>query len=331
MSGAVGGRLAAWGLRLWLGAALLFCSEILWWSNDPPGYDLPDWLALAAIYAALGALMLDLLVRFRVGDILGVLPVAGLYGLLHGALVSRSAFADLPMSLVSRPLGLHTLGGGLLALLLLWWLLERRGLPVTLGRAAALALVGLGWGVWVRWFPLLPGSGSPPPDPATVVTLVGLGLVALGGLLGLVGRWPVAGADALRLAWWEWLAVGGALVALYVATAWQGVLSPLDGVILGALAGYLVGVLFLQRGQSRRSFLGGLLPPRPVGPGTALLYAACLALPAAVGYSLPGEGPEGMPLQALTAIFIAFGLAWLPGASLAIGFRAYIRLFREQG
>ena len=160
----------------------------------------------------------------------------------------------------------------------------------------------------------------------------GGGAAVLGGLLMMVRRGgAMADESACRLAWWEWIPVGGALSAAFVIGAAKGAIGGLDGAILGALLGYLIILLFFQRGQGREAVLRRLTPPRPMGLVSYGVYAALLVLPAAVGYHLPGESPEGPPLQALTAALLAFGIVWLPGVSLAVGLRAYTRLLREEG
>lgn len=329
LSARLSARMPAWGLRLLLGATLLVFSEIVWWSNNPTSYAWDEWAALVAIYLALAALMLDLLVRFHVGDVLGLLVVAGLYGLLNGSLIAHSAFTSLPLSLVSRPLGLHTLGGGLLAMLLLGWLLDGRGL---IGwRALALSVVGLLAGIWVRWFPLLETNGFPLPSLETVLALTGIGLAVVGALLLVTRRFSVQHVADVQLRPWEWVPVIGVLAVAFLVAASRQIIGGLDGAVMGLLLGYLIILLFFQRGQYRVSLLARLAPPRPAGPAAVVVYAAALLLPVILGYQVPGDSPDGLPLQAITAALVAFGVAWLPGVSLAVGLRAYIRLMREEG
>lgn len=327
-----GGWAAAWLLRLSLAAILLVCSEVLWWSNDPLHYTAPEWAGLAGIYLALAALMLDLLARFRVTDVLGLLVVAGLYGLLNGALIAHSAFTNFPISLVARPLGLHALGGGVLGLMLWLWLLDGRGLRP--GRAIVLAGVGLAWGIWVRWFPLLESNGFPLPELPTALILAALGWLVAGGLTWTASRRASGiGSDErlLCLRPWEWLPVGGGLLVAFLIGARQGAIATFDGVALGLLAGYMIAVLFFLRGRRGHPLLARVTPSRPVAWPVWLACGALLILPAAVGYALPGQSPDGPPLQLLTAALTGFGVAWLPGVSLAAGLRAYVRLFRQGG
>jgi hypothetical protein len=111
----------------------------------------------------------------------------------------------------------------------------------------------------------------------------------------------------------------------------RGAIQITDGAVLGLLAGYMVALLVFMRGGRGTPVLRRIIPPRPVRLPIYLVYAALLIVPAALGYSLPGAGPDGPPLQWITAALTGFGIAWLPGVSLAIGLRAYIRLFRQAG
>ncbi|MBZ0287452.1 MAG: hypothetical protein K8I30_07545, partial [Anaerolineae bacterium] len=139
--------LSDWRIRLALAAALLFGSEILLW-NDPPLRSALDWLVLAVGYLAISAALLDLGVRCRVRELFGLIVLAGIYALLNGLLLNpQTALFDVPRTLITRVLGAHTLVGLLMLLLSLSRFTRRYAL--------AAAVVGLAWGVWVRWLPLL--------------------------------------------------------------------------------------------------------------------------------------------------------------------------------
>ena len=323
--------LGVWSLRGLLAALLLVCSEVLWWSNNPSAYTPGEWVLLAGLYLALAALLLDLLARFAVTDVLGLLVVAGLYGLLNGALIAHSAFGNLPLSLVSRPLGLHTLGGGIVGLGLWLWLLDGRGLRP--GRALICAAIGLLWGVWVRWFPLLPSNGYPLPALPDVLAMAALGFILIGLLVWIIARLAPALPDehALQLSWGGWIVVIGTLLAAFLIGASRGAIQGIDGAVLGLLAGYLIALLVFMRGTRGTPLLRRIVSPRPASLPSYFVYAVLLIVPAALGYSLPGAGPDGPPLQWLTAALTGFGIAWLPGVSLAIGLRTYTRLFRQAG
>ncbi len=322
-------RLSVWGVRLLTGMTLLYCSEIVWWSNNPTEYELPAWIALVVLYVAFGALVLDLLVRFKIGELYGLLLVVGMYGLLNGALVSHSAFTNLPLSLVSRPLGLHTLGGGVVAVVGLAWAFDGRG--ITCERAVGVVVVGFFSGIWVRWYPLLPANEFPSADLPLVLAMAAGGLVILAGVGTLVGRMSLPDSDTLRLNRAEWIIVLGVLLLAFRSGSASGAISITDGAILGLLVGYMVIVLYFVQGQSRQSFVERLIPARTLNRWDCALLGTAFVAPIFVGYSLPGHGAEGMPLQALTASLTIFGAVWLPGVSLGVGLRSYIQLFREQG
>ena len=101
-----------WNFRLLLAMLLLFGMEILLW-NKPPSRSLTDWLIVFVGYLALSTLMLDLIVRFRVSDIWGVMFVVGIYVLLNGLVINPSnAMEAVPGTIITRFLG----GGWLVGL-----------------------------------------------------------------------------------------------------------------------------------------------------------------------------------------------------------------------
>lgn len=319
--------LAAWGMRLLVGLTLLVFSELVWLSRDLAAVASGTWATLAALYLLLGALVVDLLARFRVGELFGWLAVAGLYGLLQGALVSATAFQSLPFSLVTRPLGLHTLGSGMLGLAFLYW--QLRG-GWTTRRAVILAAGGLAWGVWVRWSPQLPAGGFPAPAFPLAAAAAGGGLIVLGGLAWLVSRLDVRPVD-YRLHPWEWLLVSAGLLAAFWRAAGLAEMGIAEAAILGGLAGYLLVLLFMLRGERRVPFVERAFPTQG-GGGRVLALAVAIWLAAGgLGYALPGAGPDDLPLRALTTGLTLFGILWLPALSVALGLRVFTRLFREGG
>ncbi len=321
-------RASVWLVRLIAGMGLLLFSEIGWWSNDPLAYGPAEWAVTAVVHLALGALALDLIVRFCVADVFGLLLVGGIYALIDAALITQSAFASLPLSLVSRALGLHVLGVAVPGLLLLRWLLDGKGFVPW--RLAMLGVIGFAWGVWLRGYPALPANAFPAPSLAAALALIAGGLVVVGVLIRLA-RWAVISSGAaFRLRRWEWAMVGGALLALFLPNRPAASLPDAAAPIVGALLGYLIGALYVQRRPEPASLLDAIIPLRPVSLALYLIYAGALALLVIAGYALAGEGRESILFQNLTTLFAAFGIAWLPVASLALGVRAYRRLSREQ-
>jgi|GEM_PF-1529543 len=319
---------SVWLIRLIAGMGLLLFSEIGWWSNDPLAYGPADWAVVVVVDLALGALALDLIVRFRVADVFGLLLVGGIYALIDAALLTQSAFAALPLSLVSRALGLHVLGVAVPGLLLLRWLLDGKGfIP---WRLAVLGGIGFAWGVWLRGYPALLTNAFPAPSLAVALAFIVGGLAVLGVLVRLA-RWAtIAAGAAFRLRRWEWIGVGGVLLALFLLNRPGASLPDAAAPIIGALLGYLIGALYVQRGPEPASLLDAITLPRPASLPLYLIYAGALALLTIAGYTLAGEGTESILFQNLTTLFAAFGIAWLPVVSLVLGVRAYRRLSREQ-
>lgn len=321
-------RVSVWLIRLIAGMGLLLFSEIGWWSNNPPAYGPAEWATVAVVYLALGALALDLIVRFRVADVFGLLLVGGIYALIDAALLTQSAFAALPLSLVSRALGLHVLGVAVPSLLLLRWLLDGKGfIP---WRLTVLGVIGFAWGVWLRGYPALPANAFPAPSLAVALAFIVGGLAVLGALIRLARRAVISSGAALCLRRWEWIVVGGVLLALFLLTQPMAGLPDAAAPIVGALLGYLIGALYVQRGPGPASLLDAIAPPCSASLPLYLVYAGALVLLVIAGYALAEEGVESVLFQNLTTLFAAFGIAWLPVVSLVLGVRAYRRLSREQ-
>ncbi len=319
---------SVWLIRLIAGMGLLLFSEIGWWSNDPLAYGPAAWAVVVVVYVVFGALALDLIVRFRVADVFGLLLVGGIYALIDAALITQSAFAALPLSLVSRALGLHVLGVAVPGLLLLRWLLDGKGfIP---WRLAVLGVIGFAWGVWLRGYPALLTNAFPAPSLAAALALMVGGLTVLGVLVQLARRAVISSSATLRLRRWEWIVVGGVLLALFLPNRPGASLPDIAAPIVGALLGYLLGALYVQRGPEPASLLDAIIPPRPVSLPLYLIYAGAPVLLVIAGYALAGEETESILFQNLTTLFAAFGIAWLPVVSLMLGVRAYRRLSREQ-
>ncbi|MEP0763817.1 MAG: hypothetical protein HRF48_13880, partial [Chloroflexota bacterium] len=171
-------RGTAWGARAGFAALLLVCSEWIVWQT-PTRFGPLDWLGLAALYLALAAASLDLIARCGVREPLGLLLVAGLYGLLNATLISGVTARDLPLSLLGRPLGAQPL-----AFLVAFGAFR----VLSSGRATGpldflIALGGgLAWGVWVRWFPLVADEPVPAARSGEALAALAILLVACGAL-----------------------------------------------------------------------------------------------------------------------------------------------------
>jgi len=309
-------------------ALLLVFSEIIVWQT-PTAYDPLDWLALALIYPALAAITLDLVARLNVRDIFSVLLLAGIYGLLDATLISHITTSDLPLSLLVRPLGAQPLAfvGALAAFLLL-----ASGRPTGL-RAFVIALgVGLAWGVWVRWFPVVSDVSIPEVAIGTALAVLGIGLAA-GGLIALaLLPGAVDHGAAWRLNTVEWVLAGGVLLAALIVGAQQGHISPPGIVIVAALISFMGGVLYITRLlRPEGSLLEPVTPPRRPNIAGWLVPLVPLLLAGWAGYSLPGSGDSSTQSDVLIGVLTGFALIWLPAVSIVTGMRAFVLLARQGG
>ena len=304
----------SWLARCWLAGLLLAASEIILW-NHPTGRTPLDWLLLVGGYVGLSALLLDFAARYRVRDVFGVLALAGLYGLLNSLLLNpEAALADVPRTWATRVMGAQTLLGlGALALFL--YAPPRRLLWLGAG------VVGVLWGVWVRWLAVFTEIV---PDVVPMPTMLLVAAIALVILVLLRALQPSETVPDLRLAPFEFVLVIGLLavngVAKFIALDWISVL------VLGTFAAYCWLLLWFQKRETGTTLL--MSQPR-VGLLTFVTAGVLLLVGGAVGYSLPFD-ETGDQLALMIGIFAAFGLVWLPAISLVLGVRSYRSLGRQK-
>ena len=144
-------RVTPWLLRGLLALLLMLAVEVLFW-NDPGGRALVEWPIWLGGYLILATIALDLLVRYRVRDVWGVMVVVGIVCVLNGLFLNpQSALAEGAQSLLSRSLGAY------------WFIsLEMMGLFLAL----------IGGHSWNNRRPLLIGAGPrfAPRIPGAVQT-----------------------------------------------------------------------------------------------------------------------------------------------------------------
>ena len=167
-------RLLTWIPRVGFGLLLLVFGELVAWQYASQ-YDAFDWMALIGLYFAMGAILLDVIVRWHIQDWLGLLLIAGIFGLTESTLISARLFDNLPISLVFYGTGLETIMF-LLAFGAFLYLSTARSASAWLVGLAA--VVGLGWGIWVRAYPELEHVQQSVPSldtalPAVVIALLG--------------------------------------------------------------------------------------------------------------------------------------------------------------
>ncbi|MCZ7554636.1 MAG: hypothetical protein M5U05_19000 [Anaerolineales bacterium] len=319
-------RGAAWGARASFAALLLVCSEWIVWQT-PTRFGPLDWLGLTALYLALAAASLDLIARFGVREPLGLLLVAGLYGLLDATLISGVTARDLPLSLLGRPLGAQPLA--FVAAFGAFRVLSSGRATGPLDFLIALA-GGLAWGVWVRWFPLVADEPVPAARSGEALAALAILLAACGVLRAVLPPGNPRRAQGWRLSAPEWALVGGVLAAALALGAERDATDRAAISIVIALGGFLVVLLYASAVQrSPASLLDAITPPRRPNLAAWLVVVVPFLAAGWMGYHLPGDGTSSPQSDLLFGGLTVFGLVWPPLVSMLIGARAVAALVRE--
>lgn len=317
-----------WISRLLLAALFLFGSEVLFW-NNPAGRAPLDWAGLAIGYIVLATLGLDVIVRYRVRDVWGILLIMGGYGLLNGLLLNpTSVLRAAPNTLISHGLGGHwSIGLEMIGV----WMVLRYGT----GRHIRLLLlgavvVGFNWGVWVWWFPVFnPGAYA----PVLVWQMFAIALLAVLPALMLAILQRIAGLpseQAYRLSARSWV-LGGCVIFAFVA--YRALMRQYEdglGVLLSLLILGIFWVVLWFRGDTRRPSLLAT----PAQPLNLLWLVPVIAIFAAVGgyaTTLPLVNLFGLnQFSLLTVVFAALGTLWMPFTAAVLGYHAVIRQLQTQ-
>jgi hypothetical protein len=320
-------RWSGWGTRLSFAVLLLVFSEWVVWQT-PTEFNLLEWGGIAAIYLALAAISLDLLERFQVNEALSLMVLAGLYGVVNGMLISHVITRDLPFSLVIRPLAAQPLAfiGALAAFQIL--ASGRASGPVDFGVAL---IVGLVWGIWVRWFPLKSNESIPAVEIGPALIALAVGLAACGVIRLLLPPSDIYRREDWRLTRVEWGLMGAILwTALVIGYAQKGITGTGLGIVV-ALGGFMVVLLVAtMRLRRKTSLVDRFTPPRrPNFAAWAILIVPFLAA-GWVGYHLPGSGRSSIQGDLLFGALTAFGVIWPPGVATLIGVRVFVQLAREE-
>jgi hypothetical protein len=234
----------------------------------------------------------------------------------------ETTLTDMPRTLFTRVLGAHTFAGLLMLVLFLRLVTPKKSSPL-IGVAAG-AAVGLGWGTWARWSPTLLRADAADTPLAAMLINAALLVIVIAALL-LIRRESLR--PAVRLQPLEWLGVGIVLIAYLIVRVLNNRIDSLSLVLIGTLVIFcLVLLWFLKRSKGQM-----LLDQVATGSPPWRLLIALLAgffLLALVGYGLPrGEGAQD-PIFLITVLLTGFGVAWLPGVSLAVGVQAVARQVR---
>jgi hypothetical protein len=311
-------RLPVWGLRLILGVILLTLSELVMWQN-PPARQLLDWPALLILYTALAAILLDLTARFQARSPATLLLVSGVYGLVSSAIINRSAFDNLPYSLIVRGMGLQT-GAGLYGLLL--FVTVMRGKQVEPLPIAGAVAIGVLWGIWVHWYPLrtVANWGLVTIETATLYVLPALVIIGI-LLAGVAPRFRVFREKQMELLWWEAIVAGVPLFVALVLGMFQETIPFLWLLVVIAIGAFMVWALSYHRRGYEPSLLAHMTFAAP-NAITYIVLAIVFLVAGTLSYNLVAnaDSPAGIAVYLLV---LAFGFVWLPGASLLIFWRAF--------
>jgi len=305
-----------WLMRALLAAMLAFGTEILLW-NDPPGNDPGQWLLKAVTYLVLACLMLDLVARFRVRDLYGLMLVVAIYALLAGLLINPTfAHTTFPNTLITRVIG----GNGTFGLFAVGLLLAfTDGTNIRYRRLFLGYSVWLGfyWGVWVRWTPVLTNRGDTLVSQQTMLVYGGvfIGLIVLLFLaLRLTTRSPEqASVDDMTLSIIGW---GAAVTTLIIVLMIRALDNAVEiGPLLGSAALILLswGILWSQRQEKGRTLLDKHLPPKPLTLAWVGLSIVLFTAMTTLGYDRPLLDIDGYgQYSVMELLFTVVGFTWFP-------------------
>lgn len=311
-----------WIIRLHFAFVLLICGELIGWQQAST-YRIQDWVLVFLIYMAAGSLLLDIISRWKVDSFPTLLLTAGLFGLIEGTLITLAArdSDNAGVGIVFRPMGLEVL-----MFLLAFWMfrLALSGRQVGTREFIVLAVVGAGWGIWVRWFPELEyNRSSPTLEGSLPFVLMGLflaGVIPVGFSL-----FKSPGVPRWQLSVYELAGVLGVLVTALIFRA-----EYLDTLTLTMTAGILIFILFtlyFTRSSREKSLLDEPVE-KPQWLGWLILLFPFAAL-AWLGYDLSDAGETPLQADILFGAVTLFGALWLPILYLWLGYTNMAQIFRE--
>ncbi len=315
-----------WLIRLLLAVLLALGSEVLLWT-DPPARPLVQWPLLFFGYGVIATVLLDLMVRFNVRDLSGLMLTAGIYSLLSALLLNpKTTLYDVPFTFVSRVSGAHSLLG--LEMLFVFMALtggHRRYLwRVNLVGGV---VVGAAWGTWVRYAPAFLERVHAPVELSVMLLWGLLGIAATALITAIIYRrvHRIQPVD-MQLSVEQWAVMSVILAGLGFVRIAQGALGP-SALLLSVIILFItVMIQWFRRSTTLPTILDGHLPVLPMRWPRIALLVGVLLWTATLTYALPIVGTETVnQLNFIVSGFTLYGLAWLPSVSLLLGVRAYIR------
>ena len=320
------GRAGFWLPRIHFSLLLLVFGELVAWQNAA-SYDALDWLAVLAIYLGIGALLLDVIVRYRATDWLSLMLVAGMFAIIQGTLITLTAVQseNLPQNLGLRTLGIQSL---MFLLAYLSFRLLASGEATGLFAFLIAGVVGFGWGTWARWLADVEHVVVTAPEFNASFPYV-IGALVLVGIFPFVYRKP----EPMEVIDWLLTPVEGAvaigvLVVAYVLRSSEGYIDSLGSLIALALLAMTVFMLVATRTARRGIPLWKITPPKnPLLVGWLIILLPFAGL-AWLGFNIvDGEAP--VHANIFFGAILIFGLVWLPLLSTWLGVSVMSRMTRE--
>lgn len=310
-----------WLWRVWIGLLICVGCEVIFW-RSPFDRSLLDWVRLGVGYGAIGAVTLDILARYRVRDLAGILatvlcvvPVIGLM------ISSENTLVNLPTHLFSRILGLH--GIGLLWALGVWVGVLDKGYSLRVFGVVSL-LFGVMTALWIQvaddfmnW-----SVSSAQWFEAMIAYLMVGGLIGAGGYLAR--RYPLQLSDEVRLSSLEW----GVMIFLSIGLMVWADAFPSREAIGGTVILSAMGVLIVwfEDNAKSQSLLTRLLLQSPPEWSRIMTLWALGGIGLLMGWFIPLNIGEALsPVGLLEIGIVLFGFSWMPILMLWVGIRALSR------
>ena len=240
---------------------------------------------------------------------------------LDAASDPQMALVEIPRTLVTRALGAQ---GILLMGMLLLWLLLLGVLPLRRLMLPLSVIMGLCWGTWVRYAPILTDLRAPIIS-ADAFTLVGVGCALAIAFMVYIGRrLPPVTPEELTLDSYEAGFIAAVTIALLYRQFDRGVIDNVSGGIVIGLVAICLGMQWFRK-DSTRTYFNREVQLRPDWPLVASGLIAFLIC-AAIAFNAAIIGDETFnQLSVVVLIFGVFGVTWLPGVAAILGLRAVLR------